>query len=60
MQKKARTSQDHFLSPLPLARLFMMPEFYLLGILLGLGIAVGFAMTVPFRTWSDLLTLLWN
>lgn len=38
----------------------MMPEFYLFGILLGLGIAVGFAMTVPFRTWSDLLTLLWN
>ena len=38
----------------------MMPEFYLSGILLGLIAVVYFAIKVPFRTWNDLLTSLWN
>lgn len=34
----------------------MMLEFYLSLILLGLGAVVGFALSVPFHTWNDLLT----
>lgn len=48
--RKARTPQDHFLSPLPLARQLAMPEFYLFVGLLGIGLAVFFVMGVPFHS----------